>query len=367
MQDKIRTALIGFGVSGQAFHAPFLHQLPQFDLKLVVERYQTNSKKCYPYVTVRRDAQEAFADPDIDLVIITTPNESHFPLAQSALQAGKHVVVEKPFSIRSSEAASLIELAGSKGLMVIPYQNRRYTSDFRTIRRILEQGMLGEVASADIYYDRYRPEPRPGAWREQPKPGSGILYDLGAHLLDQALVLFGAPRYISAMERIQRPNVQATDYFDIQLDYGWLLLRLKASMLVREPGPRYQIHGMKGSFVKYGDDPQEALLRQGILPYGPGWGQEDPGIYGLLHTDFQGRTIREPYPSLAGDYGMFYRQVWAHLIQGKPLEVRPEDGYNVVRLIELAMQSSREARTLACEGLRMPSDKGQASLGPARF
>lgn len=354
MQEKIRTALIGFGVSGQAFHAPFLHQMPEFDLKVVVERHQTNSKKSYPYVRVCTDTLEVFADPDIDLVVITTPNESHAPLAQLALQAGKHVVLEKPFCIRSSEAASLIELASAKGLMVIPYQNRRYTSDFRTVRRILDQGMLGEVASADICYDRYRPEPRSGAWREQPKPGSGILYDLGAHLLDQALVLFGIPQTITAIERIQRPHVQATDYFDIQLDYGWRLLRLKAGMLVREPGPRYQIHGMKGSFLKYGDDPQEALLRQGVLPYGPAWGQEDPGIYGMLHTDFRGRVIREPYPSLPGDYGMFYRQVWAHLILGKPLEVRPDDGYNVVRLIELAMQSSREARTLACEGLRMP-------------
>lgn len=353
MQDKIRTALIGYGVSGQAFHAPFLHQLHQFDLSIVVERHQTLSKERYPYVRICRDPQEAITDPDIDLVVITTPNDSHVPLARLALNAGKHVIVEKPFSITSGDAGQLLDLAAEKHRMVIPYQNRRFTSDFRTVRHILGQGMLGSVVSCEITYDRYRLEPRPGAWREQNAPGSGILYDLGAHLMDQALVLFGPPAFLTAVERIQRPQVHATDFFDVRLDYGWLQVRLKASMIVREPGPRYQIHGLNGSFIKYGDDPQEALLRKGILPYGPNWGQEQPDTYGLLHTDWQGQTLREPYPSLPGDYGLFYRNVYDHLVHGVPLDVRPEDGFNVVRMIEWAIQSSRESKTISCQGLRL--------------
>ncbi|HEY6082353.1 MAG TPA: Gfo/Idh/MocA family oxidoreductase, partial [Chitinophagaceae bacterium] len=187
MPPTIKTAMIGFGVSGRCFHAPFLHISPKYELASVVERHGEESKKQYPYIRLCRTADEVMDDPDIDLIVITTPNESHFPLAQQALLAGKHVVLEKPFTIHSGDALQLIALAGSRRRVISPYQNRRYVSDYRTVCEIVRGKLLGDIVECEIHYDRYRPELRPGAWREKDIPGSGILYDLGAHLIDQAL------------------------------------------------------------------------------------------------------------------------------------------------------------------------------------
>lgn len=352
MPPTIKTAMIGFGVSGRCFHAPFLHISPKYELTAVVERHGEESKKQYPSIRLCRTADEVMDDPGIDLIVITTPNESHLPLARQALLAGKHVVLEKPFTIHSGDALQLIALAESRRRVISPYQNRRYVSDYRTVREIVQGQLLGDIVECEIHYDRYRPQLRPGAWREKDIPGSGILYDLGAHLIDQALHLFGPPRTITADVRRQRPGIQADDYFDIRLDYGWLRVILEAGMLVREMGPRYMLHGMKGSFIKWGDDPQEALLRTGVMPGTPDWGKEPEEIWGLLHTEKDGSVIRKKYPSATGNFGAYYDDLYDAIINGSPLKVRPEDGYNIIKLIELALQSSREKRTVACEGLK---------------
>jgi predicted dehydrogenase len=351
MAQPIRVGIVGFGISATVFHAPFFVTMPEYELVAVLERTKNESQAKYPFVRVVRSMEELLADPSIDLIVITTPNETHFPYSKAALMAGKHVVVEKPFTNTVAEAKELVELAANSDKVLSVYQNRRYVSDFFTIRDILDQQLLGQVHEFEGHYDRYRAEARPTAWREAVKPGSGILYDLGAHLIDQALYFFGLPKNITADIRQQRPHAKVDDYFDLRLDYGFTKVVLHASMLVREPGPRYMIHGTVGSFIKSGEDPQEALLRAGALPGGEQWGQEPEAIYGLLHTELNGKLVREKVPSRAGDFGGYYKNLYDTIVHQAPLKEKPEHGYNTVRMIELALESHQRQSTIPCSGL----------------
>jgi predicted dehydrogenase len=351
MLPKIKVGLVGFGISAKVFHAPFLTILPEFELACVVERTKNDSQLIYPGVQVVRTIDELIADPALELIVITTPNETHVPYAMKALEGGKHVVLEKPFANNSKEAMELVELARNSGKILSVYQNRRYVSDFLTIRQIIDRGLLGKVHEFIAHYDRYREEPKPNAWREEVRPGSGILHDLGPHLVDQALSLFGLPRTITADIRMQRPHSKVNDYFDLQLDYGFLKVMLHAGMLVREHGPRYMIHGTKGSYIKHGEDPQEAALRAGQSPVGEDWGREPDVHAGLLHTEIDGKIIRENYPTTKGDYGNFYKGLYTSIVEGRPVKEKPEHGYNTVRLIELAFESNENKCTIPCSGL----------------
>jgi scyllo-inositol 2-dehydrogenase (NADP+) len=347
----MKTGVVGFGVAAQFMHLPFIITNPAFQLQSILQRHGDSAKEKYPAVQIVRNLDEMLKDDDLELVVITTPNDSHFDYASRALNAGKHVVVEKPFTITSADAKSLITLAKNKNRVLSVYQNRRYVSDFLTIRQLLEKNKLGRIVEFEAHYDRYRPEQRPNAWREENEPVSGILYDLGAHLIDQAFCLFGMPEYVTADIRVQRPHARTTDYFELWLDYDFTKIILKAGMLVREPGPRYAIHGMLGSFLKSGEDPQEALLRKGILPTGADWGRESEGIYGLLHTEINGEIVREKYASLSGNYGGFYNDLYNTIKKGATLKVKPEHGYNTIRLIELATESSEKKCRIACSEL----------------
>jgi scyllo-inositol 2-dehydrogenase (NADP+) len=348
----IRAALVSYGISSRTFHAPFLTTLPGFSFDAVLERNGSRAEESFPSIVTHRTMESLLNDDRIELVVITSPNDTHFPYAKAALEAGKHVVVEKPFTIRSSEALELCELSRSKGLVCSVYQNRRYVSDFRTMQDILEKGLLGKLHTYSAHYDRYRPDPRTyGLWREHEVPGAGVFYDLGPHLIDQALVLFGKPRAILADIRAQKSYVNVDDCFDVWLDYDFLRVSLHASMLVREMGPRYQLHGTLGSFIKSGEDPQEDLLKSGVMPVGADWGQEDPSIFGLIHTAIDGRVIREAYPSLPGDYGDFYRNLYRTIREGAPLSETPEHGHDVIKMIELALQSSDSRSWIPVEGL----------------
>ncbi|CAF1367421.1 unnamed protein product [Rotaria sordida] len=359
---KIRVGIVGFGLSGRVFHAPFLHTMSNmYELRSIVERHTNEAIKIYPYIKTVRSTTELFDDPEIDLVIITTSNDLHYSLSKQALEKGKHVVIEKPMTIKSSEALELIQIAKNKKLIICPYQNRRYDSGYRTIKEIINKKLLGnEILDCEIHFDRYRPELKgDNAWRERNELGAGIFYDLGSHLIDQTLSLFGHPQTITADIRIQRPVAYVNDYFDVRLDYGHLRVTLKSSMLIREMGPRYVLHGSKGSFIKYGDDIQENVLRTGVMPpiidnkiEENSWGKEPIEDNGLLHTETNdGRIIKEKYQTLSGNYGLFYKQLYDAIINGKELEIRPEDGYNVIRIIELGFQSSQEKRTLQCDQL----------------
>jgi predicted dehydrogenase len=347
----MRTGVVGYGAAAQFMHLPFIITNPEFKLQTILQRKGDSAKEKYPSVKVVRSLDEMLEDESLELIVITTPNDSHFDYASRALEAGKHVVLEKPFTITSEDAKTLIYLAEKKNRILSVYQNRRYVSDFLTIRQLLKEDKLGEVVEFEAHYDRYRPEQKPNAWREENTPGSGILYDLGAHLIDQTFCLFGLPRYVTADIRIQRPHARTTDYFELWLDYGFTKIILKSGMLVREPGPRYTIHGRLGSFLKSGEDPQEALLRKGMLPTAPDWGQESEDIYGILHTEMDGKIIREKYPSRTGNYGGFYNDLYGTIRRGEELKVKPEHGYNVIRLIELATESSEKKCRVDCTRL----------------
>lgn len=351
MSRKINTALVGFGMTAKVMHAPFLATDENYNVTTVVERHKQDSKSIFPNATIVRSLDEALQNKDVELVIITTPNDSHFTYAQQALQAGKHVVLEKPFTITSNDAAALVQTAKESGRIISPFHNRRYVADFRTMQQLLQQNLLGDIHTFEGHFDRYRPQPKVAAWREEALPGSGILYDLGPHLIDQALCLFGLPQAITADVKKQRSFSVVDDAFEVNLDYGFLQVVLKSGMLVREPGPRYQIHGTLGSFIKWGEDVQEALLKEGALPVGEDWGKEPEDQYGLLHTEKEGKVVKKHYPSLPGNFGLYYQNLYKTIVHGSELKEKGAHGYNTIKLIELAFESSRQKRTLPCEGL----------------
>ena len=340
-QRQIQTAIIGFGLSGQFFHAPYITNHPGFRLTKVVERKGNLSKDLYPYVEVVRDFNDLLKDDSIELVIIATPNILHFELAREFLLTGKHVVVEKPFTPTSAEADELIELAGQTGKKIFVYQNRRWDGDFKTIQQVFYNGYLGEILEFEAHFDRWSPGPRRSAWRNEPLPAGGLLYDLGPHLIDQALVLFGLPRAVFADIRSQREGSRVDDYFEILLNYATLKVTLKASLLIKEPGPRFILNGTKGSFIKYGIDPQEEMLRQGLLPDSAGWGKETPQYWGILNTELHGQQFYGTIETEPGNYMGFYDNVHDVIIKGKEQAVHPEEARNVIRIIELAFESHR--------------------------
>ncbi|MBI1780552.1 MAG: Gfo/Idh/MocA family oxidoreductase [Sphingobacteriales bacterium] len=351
MAAQLNVCIIGFGISARVFHAPFLVNNPFYTWSSVVERSANNASLLKADIKTYRSVEAALEDSTLDLFIITSPNETHYSYAKKILEAGKNVVIEKPFTNTSGEAKALIKTANQNQKILSVYQNRRYVSDFLTIKDILNEKLLGEIAEFEGHYDRYRPEAKPNAWREENKAGSGILYDLGSHLIDQALYLFGLPKNITADIRLQRPHAKVDDYFDIRLDYGFTKVILESGMLVREPGPRYMIHGTKGSFIKYGEDPQEAALRNGEMPGGADWGKEPASSYGLLHTEKEGVIIKKNIASKPGNYGQYYSNLYNTIVHNHSLKEKPEHGYNTIRLIELAIQSNKEKRTLPCTEL----------------
>lgn len=347
MVTQIQVGLIGYGIAGQVFHAPMINAVPGLKLAKVVERHGEASRQRYSWVEIVRDAEVLCSDAAIDLVVIATPNASHFELAQQALSAGKHVVVDKPLTTTSAQAQQLIDLAQQTDRVLSVHQNRRWDGDFQTVKQLVQQGYLGQLVEYEAHYDRFRNTLKPDAWRETPDLGSGILFDLGSHLIDQAQVLFGLPESITADVRVQRAGAKADDYFEVRLDYGALKVILKAGMLVRELGPHFILHGTAGSFVKYGMDPQEAALRRGLTPAEPDWGLEPQTQWGTLNTQLDGLQFYGKLETIRGCYQAFYENVYQAIEQGAALAVQPEEARNTIRLIELALQSHTEKRTIA--------------------
>jgi scyllo-inositol 2-dehydrogenase (NADP+) len=271
--------------------------------------------------------------------VISTPNHTHFPLARAALEAGKHVVVDKPFTATVAEADALIALAAERKRLLTVFHNRRWDGDFLTVKRLLGSGRLGEPCLFEAHWDRFRPTLREG-WKEDPATGAGLLLDLGPHLIDQALQLFGRPDALSADVGIQRAGSQIDDYFSVTLHYGRMRARLSASTLIAEPRPRFAVHGTGGSYVKFGIDPQEAELKAGADP----WAAGRDGRHGRL-TLADGAS--ESVPTERGRYLSFYEAVAGAILEGTPVPVDPADARKGLRLIELARQSAREGRRIA--------------------
>jgi scyllo-inositol 2-dehydrogenase (NADP+) len=337
--------LVGYGMSARVFHAPLISVNPLLHLTHIVQRQGDEAATAYPQAKIVRDLDELLGDPAVQLIVVATPNSTHFEIAARALKAGKNVVVDKPFTVTTSQADELIALSRKAGRVLSVFQNRRWDGDFLTIRQILEKRLLGRVAEFESRFDRFRPARNPKAWREQSLPGSGLLYDLGSHLLDQAVVLFGRPSTIYAELRRQREDAVADDSVEVHLEYPQLRVTVKARMLVCEPSPRFVLYGTQGSYVKYGLDPQEAALKSGALPNQPDWGAEKEDAWGT-HARCDPAPRREEYPTLAGSYPSYYTNVARALRGEEELAVKPEQARDVIRLIELAEQSNKEKRMI---------------------
>ena len=315
-------------------------------MQSIVERNKKEASQFYPYITSLSDADQLFTDPSIELVVITTPNDSHFELAYAALQAGKHVIVEKPFTTTSYEAAELIRVGRLQHKMLTVFQSRRFESDFLTVKKIIDSGSLGSIVEYESHFDRFRPKPNPKMWKEERKPGIGLLYDLGSHLVDQALVLFGLPERVEADIRVFREHSKVDDYFFLRLYYHKHIVLLRASSFVKKQGPRFIIHGKEGSFIKYGIDHQEELLKAAHTPDEKNWGDDPREEWGTLYTSIANEEIEELIPSESGTYMNFYQNVF-DVIRGKSsLIVKPEQVYYVIRVLELAEESSKCKQSL---------------------
>lgn len=335
----VRTAICSFGMSGRVFHAPFLHAHPGFDFYSVWERTKDIAAGLYPGVRTCRTLEQLLADAQVELVIVNTPNYTHFEYALAALQAGKHVIVEKPFAVTEKQGNQLIALAKQKGKRLSSFQSRRFDSDFRTVRRVVDSASLGAIVEAEIHYDRYTPALSPKVHKETPGPGTGLLYDLGSHLIDQALQLFGDPEAVFADLFIIRENSRVDDYMEVLLFYPGLRVRLKSSYLVREPIPAYSIFGHIGTFLKTRADVQEKHLLAGDTPGGPDWGVEPESEQGLLHTIIDGKEIRQRVSSEKGNYMDYFTGIYEAIRNDAPLPVTAEEGTRIIRVIELAYES----------------------------
>ncbi|HVW61837.1 MAG TPA: Gfo/Idh/MocA family oxidoreductase [Puia sp.] len=348
----IKTALLSFGMSGRVFHAPFLHLNPGFELYAIWEREKNLSKALYPYVHVYRSFEEILQDDAIELVVVNTPNYTHYEFTRAVLNAGKHAVVEKPFTVTVEEGMELEALALEKGKKLAVFQSRRYDSDSRTVKKIVEEGWLGEIVEAELHYDRYTTALSPKVHKETPGPGRGLLYDLGSHLLDQALQLFGMPSAVFADIGIIRPISRVDDYMELLLFYPArrnLRVRLKSSYLVREAVPATAIYGTLGTFLKPKADPQEQRLLAGAMPDEKDWGIEPDSGKGLLHTERDGKVIRELIPSQKGDYGDFYAGMYEAIRNNKPVPVTPEEGIDIIRVITAAYKSNELKQVVPVE------------------
>ena len=346
MAHQVNVGVASFGLSGRVFHLPLLACHQGFRVAGIVERSTNEAEKKYPQVTVYRSFEAMIQNPQIELVVINTPDATHFDLTSRALDAGKHVVVEKPYMQSVAQCAEVARLSERRRRKIFVFQNRRWDGDFLTVRKVIQGGRLGPIVEFEANWDRYRNFIQPQTWKEERSTGAELLYNLGSHLIDQALVLFGHPGAVTAHLGIVRPAGRVSDWFDVRLHYPSTKVSLRGSYLACEPAPRYVIHGQHGSFVKQGIDPQEKALAEGELPTATDWGKEEEEWWGILHTEKNGNVIREKHPTERGRYLSFYDSVYDSITSGAPCAVTPEEATNVIRVIAAAIRSHDEMQTV---------------------
>jgi predicted dehydrogenase len=360
--SSIQVGVIGFGLAGRIFHAAVIHETPGLALAGIVQRSGEEAASAYPAAKVARSLEEMLEDPAITLCVVATPNETHRPLAEQCLMAGRHVVVDKPLALSSADAKALAQIAAERGLILSAYHNRRWDGDFQTLRSVLAEGRLGRPVHLISRFDRYRREPRLATWRESGRAGGGgLLYDLGPHLIDQALALFGDPTTLWADVRHSRDQAVVDDAFDILLSYSSsgldagpasgqdvrdLRVSLCSTLTAASPGARFTLHGTLGSYEKWGLDPQEDALKAGQTFDSPGFGSEPPVDWGVLTIP---NSPPEPVPTLRGDYREYYKNVRDAILAVAPLAVTIGDAWRVARLIELARESSSTGRRIVVD------------------
>jgi scyllo-inositol 2-dehydrogenase (NADP+) len=381
----IRVGVVGFGLAGRIFHAGVVNAVDGLELAAIVQRTGSTAREAYPHVPIFRSVDELLGDRTVRLVVVATPNDSHFPIAKQCLLADRDVVVDKPFALNSAEAAELIQLARTRGRMLSVYHNRRWDGDFRTIRTLLDSGRLGRLVSYESHFDRYRPEPNLSAWRDSGGPGGGILFDLGSHLIDQALVLFGRPNAIWAQVRKEREGARIDDAFDLLLQYQALApgrrvgdrhdetpqfgapgsevpgssvsgpnVWLRATCIARDPGPRFSLNGTQGTFRKFGLDPQDDRMRTGDIFHSTPWGEDAEELWGVLTENVNGRAVSTRIPTEPGDYRGYYANIRDALLGFARLEVQPVEAWRTMRILEAALESSERGCVLNCDWSREP-------------
>ena len=343
--QKIKTALLSYGMSGKVFHAPFLELHEGFELVGAWERTKQLIQLDYPNVKSFATLEEVLQS-DADLVIVNTPTGTHFDYTKQVLLAGKHAVVEKAFTTTVAEAQELADLAKEKGLKLSVFQNRRWDSDLKTVQQIVSSKVLGEIVEAEFHFDRYNPILSPKMHKETSNAGAGILKDLGPHVIDQALYLFGFPQSVFADIRITRDNSLVDDWIDILLFYPDFRVRLKAGFFVREANPAYVIHGKKGSFLKPRGDVQEDELKLGKKPNLDSWGTEPKELEGFLHTEIDGEIIKKKVPTLQGNYYSFFDGVYESIANDLQEPVTAQDGTRVMQIIEASIQSCKQKKAI---------------------
>jgi predicted dehydrogenase len=386
MNNIIRTAICSYGYSTQVFHEPYIATMPEhFDMKAFVERHGNNANKRYPSARIYRSCEELFAADDIDLVVVNTPSPTHFEYASKALEAGKHVVVDKPFAATSKEAEILINMAEKRNLVLTVFHNRRWEGELIAMKQVVDNKLLGKLIDGEFRFERFKNKPNPKAHKEEPLPGNGLMYELCTHLIDQALFLFGMPKSVYAEICKEREFSKIDDYCAVTLYYNnRFRLLIKSSLLVAEIGPSYILNGHEGSFVKYRANVLEEQSAKGIRPGDANFGREDEATAARLTTltpDGLLKTVScvSPISSYAG----FYRQL-AEAIKGvqtgnqpnvrskqenvrntagektgenveeqayrdtnrRNIPVEPGDALNGLRIIEAAYESAKQRKII---------------------
>jgi len=331
-------------MSGQVFHGPALKVNPGFEVVSILERSKDISKKIFPEAVIVRSYNEILENGEIELVIVTTPDKFHYDMSKEAILRGKHVVVEKPATLDSSQAAELVNLAREKGVIFTVYQNRRWDGDFLTVQKVLAENKLGRLIEFESHFDRYRTFITPETWKEEGDKYTGVLYNLGSHMVDQVYVLFGKPLAVTAHLKIVRTAGVVTDYYDIRLEYQNFAALLKCSYLVKKPGPRYILHGEWGTFFKSGIDPQEEMLKAGNLPVGENWGTEPRENWGTIFYQKDGKDFVEVIETIPGNYNIFYNNLYNVIRNDAELFVKPEEAVEVLKILEACLHSNREKR-----------------------
>jgi scyllo-inositol 2-dehydrogenase (NADP+) len=344
----IDVAVIGFGLAGRAFHAQVIRATPGLRLAAILQRSGEEAAEQYPDVRVVRSLGELLAIREIQLVVIATPNDTHAALARACMEAGRDVVVDKPFATTLAEATELVELARKLGRLITVYQNRRYDGDFQAIRKLVSEGTLGRVVRFESNYDRYRPALKAASWRERRVAGAGILFDLAPHLIDHALVLFGLPEAVTADVRVERDDAVVDDAFDVMLHYSrGMRAVLRSTMLAAAQRPRFVLLGTRGAFFKQSFDPQEINLRNGTTFEDERWDVQGEEDWGMLTTVENGVEAQTRLPPVKSDYRDYYANVRDALLGKAELAVTPQHALDVMRILELARTSSEQRRTIA--------------------
>jgi scyllo-inositol 2-dehydrogenase (NADP+) len=359
MGNGIRVGLVGFGLAGRVFHAPLITAVEGLELAAVVERNARNAEAAYPDITTYTSLEAMLGDETLELIVVATPDNLHVEHARQVLKARRHVIVDKPVAATAREVVGLMDSAAEADRLLIPFHNRRWDSDFRTLHKLLHEEKLGRIVSLESTFDRWRPHPRLAKWQEDGSTPGGVLTNLGTHLTDQAITLFGLPEAVGAEVSTERDSGAAIDSFTVRLYYPGRMVNLGSNYLAAQPRPRFRVRGTQGNFVKWGLDPQEAHLNETGRVVEPDWGLEPASTWGTIAVeprgDPGGSMVTYPVRPIPGDYRLYYAGV-RDAIPGKaPAPVAAIDAWRVAQLLEWAIESSAERRAIPCDWSQEPA------------